>query len=351
MKRAILIVWLVVTGGARGDIINGGPEIDAFRLEGGQGQTFAAADAQIQLVSVAIEASESPNILGGFVVTATIYEGVGILGNAVASTVQSAPTGRVGWVDFQFDNPADLTVGDAYTLWITSNQYFWLYNTFSDNYPGGYLIGPSFVPPESDRDLWFRILTAPLPGACCIGNGCLDGLNGETCLAAGGAYQGDGRFCDGNQGICSARTCCTDVGCFQLTEVECIARDDWQDWLQSTWCGLCVPPLGACCFTGLCLPDRTESECLSVSATWAGPLTTCDSCPPCEGPDFDGDGAEDNCDTDIDDDGVRNELDVCDFTPLGLDVQPNGTVPADLDGDCNVDLRDYALWQVSLTGP
>ena len=39
------------------------------------------------------------------------------------------------------------------------------------------------------------------------------------------------------------------------------------------------------------------------------------------------------------------------FTPIGLDVQDNGTVPSDLDGDCKVDLRDYALWQVSLTGP
>ena len=43
--------------------------------------------------------------------------------------------------------------------------------------------------------------------------------------------------------------------------------------------------------------------------------------------------AEDNCDTDIDNDGVPNEHDVCDFTPLGLDIRANGTVPADLDGD------------------
>ncbi|MCH9034078.1 MAG: hypothetical protein IID42_06180 [Planctomycetes bacterium] len=48
---------------------------------------------------------------------------------------------------------------------------------------------------------------------------------------------------------------------------------------------------------------------------------------------------------------MLNDADVCDFTPLGFDVQPNGTVPADLDDDCNVDLCGYANWQLQLTAP
>ncbi len=190
------------------------------------------------------------------------------------------------------------------------------------------------------------------PGACCVNDGCLS-VDAATCDTLGGLYVGDGTSCD-DYNSCHPGTCCTETNCFWETRTECIARGDWQQWYNGAnglACHYRCPLRGACCFSVACVPGQTEEDCLSIAATWAGPLTTCESCPPCEGPDFDGDGAEDNCDTDIDDDGVRNELDVCDFTPLGLDVQPNGTVLADLDGDCNVDLHDYALWQVSLTGP
>lgn len=67
--------------------------------------------------------------------------------------------------------------------------------------------------------------------------------------------------------------------------------------------------------------------------------------------DFDHDGRGDRCDPDIDNDGVPNDVDVCDFTPLGATVQPNGTLLADTDGDCDVDLQDAAFWQREITGP
>ena len=54
---------------------------------------------------------------------------------------------------------------------------------------------------------------------------------------------------------------------------------------------------------------------------------------------------------DIDDDGVANAADVCDFTPSGATVQPNGTLRADLDGDCDVDLADHAIMAEEFTGP
>lgn len=66
--------------------------------------------------------------------------------------------------------------------------------------------------------------------------------------------------------------------------------------------------------------------------------------------DFDNDGLGDSCDPDIDNDGIHNGPDVCDFTPLGASVQPDGSLQADANGDCKVDLRDYAILQQELTG-
>ncbi len=70
--------------------------------------------------------------------------------------------------------------------------------------------------------------------------------------------------------------------------------------------------------------------------------------------DFDGDGLIDSCDPDIDGDGVPNDNDVCDYTPPGLPpelIEPDGSVLGDLDGDCDVDLDDFALMQARFTGP
>lgn len=66
---------------------------------------------------------------------------------------------------------------------------------------------------------------------------------------------------------------------------------------------------------------------------------------------FDADDDGDVCDPDIDDDGVQNDQDVCDFTPPGSLIQPNGTLRADADGDCDVDIFDFAIMAVELSGP
>ena len=71
----------------------------------------------------------------------------------------------------------------------------------------------------------------------------------------------------------------------------------------------------------------------------------------CEGDDFDGDGTPDVCDPDIDGDGVPNVIDVCDFTPPGVPVDDQGRPRADLNLDCEVDLRDFAIFQNSMIGP
>lgn len=71
----------------------------------------------------------------------------------------------------------------------------------------------------------------------------------------------------------------------------------------------------------------------------------------CSGADFDADEDPDVCDRDIDGDGVPNVPDRCDFTPPGTVVDGEGRPVADLDHDCLVDLRDYAVFQRDLNGP
>ena len=83
-------------------------------------------------------------------------------------------------------------------------------------------------------------------------------------------------------------------------------------------------------------------------------LDNCPDVPNADQADFDGDGLGDACDPDIDNDGVLNEADVCDATPPSLPLQyvePDGSVKGDLDGDCDVDLADFAMMQERFTGP
>lgn len=55
------------------------------------------------------------------------------------------------------------------------------------------------------------------------------------------------------------------------------------------------------------------------------------------------------CDEDMD--GVDDTEDVCCGTPIGIPVDATGRPIGDLDGDCDTDLNDYALFQSSMTGP
>lgn len=70
-------------------------------------------------------------------------------------------------------------------------------------------------------------------------------------------------------------------------------------------------------------------------------------------PDFDGDGVIDAFDSDIDDDGYDNDVDVCDFTVPGTPTGSSGEPFGDWDLDCDVELDDYAVFEIclSLSGP
>ena len=70
-------------------------------------------------------------------------------------------------------------------------------------------------------------------------------------------------------------------------------------------------------------------------------------------PDFDGDGMPDDCDDDVDGDGVPNETDVCAFSPPGEPVNPSGGPMGDADDDCVVTVEDYFYFESCLadSGP
>ncbi len=65
----------------------------------------------------------------------------------------------------------------------------------------------------------------------------------------------------------------------------------------------------------------------------------------CEGADFDDDGIPDLCDKDIDDDGITNSFDDCDYTPAGTIINSDGRPRADLNLDCVVNLADFGIFQ------
>lgn len=54
---------------------------------------------------------------------------------------------------------------------------------------------------------------------------------------------------------------------------------------------------------------------------------------------------------DFDNDGVDDALDLCDNTPVGTAVDAQGRPLGDLDGDCDTDIDDFALFQTGVTGP
>lgn len=69
--------------------------------------------------------------------------------------------------------------------------------------------------------------------------------------------------------------------------------------------------------------------------------------------DFDDDGLIDSCDPDIDNDGVANGADACEYSAVGAAIRADGSTIGDVDSDCDVDLDDYSALRhcINLGGP
>lgn len=69
----------------------------------------------------------------------------------------------------------------------------------------------------------------------------------------------------------------------------------------------------------------------------------------CE-PDFDLDSIIDECDDDIDNDGVLNDIDECDFTIIGSPINKFGRPIGDVNNDCNLGITDFSSLNICLSG-
>jgi len=107
------------------------------------------------------------------------------------------------------------------------------------------------------------------------------------------------------------------------------------------------------------IPDNCEEDCngnyVPDDCDLSGGGSDCnnnDRPDECD-PDLDDDDVTDDCDSDIDGDGVANGADVCDRVPVRRTPRPDGRPIGDLTGDCNVDLADYRFFDNCLlqSGP
>jgi len=95
----------------------------------------------------------------------------------------------------------------------------------------------------------------------------------------------------------------------------------------------------------VCDPDCDQNDLVDACEILGGQAFDCNAneiIDRCE-PDFDGDGVIDGCDDDTDDDGVLNNADVCDFTPVGAPIRADGAPMGDADQDCALTNADYFI--------
>lgn len=99
-------------------------------------------------------------------------------------------------------------------------------------------------------------------GACCFNGTCEGDQTPANCVDAGGIYLGDDSTCTGAP--CAPGTCCNRGDCTDFAILsECPTTDPGIAFSAGAFCfqGPCEP-FGACCFrNGICIDDRSESNC------------------------------------------------------------------------------------------
>jgi len=96
-------------------------------------------------------------------------------------------------------------------------------------------------------------------------------------------------------------------------------------------CSVLIRELGACCPSGdICADDMKEDQCL-LNGRYLG------------------DGVA--CADDPDEDNLFGCDDICPTAPASAGVDSEGRPLGDLDGDCDVDLIDFGVFQGNFSGP
>jgi beta-lactamase superfamily II metal-dependent hydrolase len=106
----------------------------------------------------------------------------------------------------------------------------------------------------------------PTPGACCLPDGSCAALTQAACMAAGGAYRGDGTTCPPTPACPQPGTCCVGTNCTFALQASCAGT-----WTEGGTCNPnpCTVPTGSCCaFDGSCTVT-TEIAC-AATWTWGG---------------------------------------------------------------------------------
>jgi len=192
-------------------------------------------------------------------------------------------------------------------------------------------------------------------GACCLGGGCLEGVERTLCeTQLQGVFAGANTTCAAE--VCVPGACCSPThDCTEIVEAACTQAGGTFGG-RGVSCSAAAFH-GACCVDGLCRDDRSELECAELGGLWTGCLSNCSESPgPCDPrkiSDFNHDGAVDAADLLLFVDCASGPSVAYESgnLPVGctVDVYGNGLIAPDFDRDHDVDQIDFATIQRCLT--
>lgn len=136
------------------------------------------------------------------------------------------------------------------------------------------------------RATWKSFSCSDIPGACCVGGECVDGVTETDCTTLGGTWQGS---IECNAADCSQEgACCiaSTGGCLHLSPADCALVGGIFQGLDTDCDTITCFPVGACCLAnGSCMDGTSPDNCAALGGTFQGDTTACAaiSCPEPEG--------------------------------------------------------------------